>query len=75
MDLYQRSSLMRYLEEALAETYAQVRVNGASAAFDGVRFPVTNGYVELRDVLTEAAIGTVLVGGATYGVYLAANED
>ena len=75
MDLYQRSSLMRYLEEALAETYAQVRVNGAHAAFDGVRFPVTNGYVELKDVLTEAAIGTVLVGGASYGVYLAANED
>lgn len=75
MDLYQRSSLMRYLEEALAETYAQVRVNGIDAAFDGMRFPITNGYVELKDVLSEAAIGSLVVGGITYGVYLAADEN
>ncbi len=75
MDLYQRSSFLRYIEEALAETYAQVRVNGAGAAFEGLRFPITNGYVELKDVVSEAAIGSVVVGGATYGVYVSSNEE
>ena len=72
MTAYQRSSFLRYLEEAMAETYAQIRVKGASLAAlkEGLSFPITNGYVELRNVVTEAAVGTIAVGGATYGVYL-----
>ncbi len=44
---YVRSSLWRYLEEALAETVAQVGVNGLRSFFVGIRFPVKNGYVYL----------------------------
>jgi len=44
---YFRSSLSRYLEEALAETVAQVGVNGIRSFFVGIRFPVQSGYVYL----------------------------
>lgn len=44
---YIRSSLWRYLEEALAETVAQVGVNGFSKFFRGIRFPIENGYLHL----------------------------
>ena len=44
---YRHSSLSRYLEEALAETAAQVRVFGASETFVGVRFPIKSEYVFL----------------------------
>lgn len=44
---YRHSSLSRYLEEALAETIAQVRVLGAKEALIGIRFPVNNQYVYL----------------------------
>jgi hypothetical protein len=42
---YFGSSLYRYIEEALAETIAQIGVNGLSKFFLGLRFPVDNGYV------------------------------
>lgn len=42
---YERSALSRYVEEALAETVAQVGVNGFRGAFTGLYFPVKNGYV------------------------------
>jgi hypothetical protein len=44
---YVRSSLYRYIEEALAETVAQVGVNSFRQFFVGARFPVENGYVYL----------------------------
>lgn len=44
---YMRSSLWRYIEEALAETVAQVGVNGIREFFTGIRFPVQNGYMFL----------------------------
>jgi hypothetical protein len=44
---YMRSSLWRYIEEALAETVAQVGINGMSQFFTGVRFPIQNGYMFL----------------------------
>lgn len=75
MTLYQKSSFMRYLEEAMAETYAQLRVNGIRGLPDGIRFPVTNGYVELRHVVTEGAVGAVTVGGVTYGAYVVATNN
>ncbi|HEX8474471.1 MAG TPA: hypothetical protein VF666_10590 [Pyrinomonadaceae bacterium] len=74
MTLYQKSSFMRYLEEAMAETYAQLRVNGIKGLPDGIRFPITNGYVELRHVVAEGAIGAVTVGGITYGAYVIADH-
>lgn len=44
---YVRSSLWRFIEEALAETVAQVGVRGVAQSLEGVRFPVSNGYVYL----------------------------
>lgn len=44
---YVRSSLWRYIEEALAETIAQVTVEGFRNAFSGLRFPIRNGYLYL----------------------------
>jgi hypothetical protein len=44
---YVRSSLWRYIEEAMAETVAQVGVRGVAEVIEGVRFPVSNGYVYL----------------------------
>jgi hypothetical protein len=44
---YTNSSLARYIEEALAETIAQVGTNGFTKFFVGVKFPVQNGYLYL----------------------------
>jgi hypothetical protein len=45
---YLRSSLWRYIEEALAETIAQVGVNGFRQLFAGLRFPIRGGYMYLK---------------------------
>lgn len=70
---YSESSLSRYLEEALAETVAQVRVKGVREFMTGIRFPVQEGYVFIlrrgdssgffggAGVVTE--ISGLLVGG------------
>jgi hypothetical protein len=75
---YAYSALRMYLEEALAETYAQVSVHGVRATVDGLSFPVRNGYVTvlrrmplapgeaIEPVLPEAA-GLVASGITTAG--------
>jgi hypothetical protein len=70
MAAYHKSEIMRYLEEAIAETVAQFKVNGIGAAFEGLKFPIANGYVTIGGMATEAALGTVVAGGVTYTVYL-----
>ncbi len=72
---YQKSAFLKYLEEALAETYAQVRVTGMGKVLTGIRFPIAEGYVTLSRVLTQAAIGTVVYGGIVYGVYVWKSDD
>lgn len=73
---YRDSELLRYIEEALAESYAQLRVKGIKGLPVGIRFPIQNGYVTLDGVLKEAKIasaiyiGTIGVGGLTYYVYV-----
>lgn len=47
MNSYFKSSLWRYIEEALAETIALVGVRGFRQFFTGIRFPVKSGYVYL----------------------------
>jgi hypothetical protein len=37
--------LSRFLEEALAESYAQLRVNGFSEGISAIRFPIRQNYV------------------------------
>ena len=74
---YAGSSLRRYLEEAFAETIAQVGVEGFRNFFVGISFPVRNGYVYViragsdarfqgwsgRGILPEGA-GLLAVGAA-----------
>lgn len=69
---YNRSYLLRYLEEALAETYSQLRTRGLPGLPEGVRFPVANGYVTLAKLGTEASgffLGPLNVSGNMYRVY------
>ncbi len=62
---YTRSALLQYLEEALAEGYAQLRVNGLADALAAYRFPIKGGYVTVSQLQTESvAIGSIVVGGA-----------
>lgn len=64
MTCYARSALLRYTEEALAEGYAQLRVNGLLSAVRQVRFPLQYGYVTVGQLATEGqAIGTITLGG------------
>ena len=55
---YAGSSLFRYLEETLAETVAQVRVNGWQKLFSSLRFPTRNGYVYWRRAGSDPALAT-----------------
>lgn len=69
---YFKSYILRYLEEALAETVAQVGVNGFRSAVQGITFPVKNGYVTLVGMRAEAAgilLGPINVGGMVFRVY------
>lgn len=47
MSSYVRSALSKYLEEAFAETYAQIRMGGLSEALVGITFPLKQEYVSL----------------------------
>jgi hypothetical protein len=72
MSGYVRSALLRYLEEALAEGYAQLRVHGLAQAVEALRFPLTHGYVVVSQLLAEGkAIGTVVLGGTLFHVSIA----
>ncbi len=80
---YFKSSLYRYVEEALAETIGQIGAQNMSALFLGLRFPVENGYVFLTraggfgpamggaGLLPEGAalIGSGLVGSLAFELY------
>lgn len=69
MSGYTRSALMRYLEEALAEGFAQVRINGLTGIMTGIRFPVANGYMSLQALACEGAeIGTIVLGNQRFSV-------
>lgn len=71
---YSKSQLLRYLEEGLAEAYAQLRVNGIKGLPSAMKFPLDQpGYgLTITGVVIEGAIyvGTILVGGITLHVYL-----
>jgi hypothetical protein len=69
---YWRSSLLRYLEEAMAEGYAQLRVNGLEKMLIGVRFPIDGGYVTMSQLASEGiAIGNIILGGMNFTVFVA----
>jgi hypothetical protein len=56
---YNNSSLLRYIEEAAAETV------GTGSLYQGLKFPVTHGYVTHGNVLLEAGAysGGIYLGG------------
>ncbi len=69
---YLKSYILRYLEEALAETVGQIKGNGWRNFFVGVRFPINKGYVTFAKMGTEVTgtfLGPINVGGITYNVY------
>jgi hypothetical protein len=73
MASYSKSYLLRYLEEALAQTFALLKGNGFSIdnALTGIRFPVTHGYVTVVKLGEEARgilLGPVTVGGLVFNV-------
>jgi hypothetical protein len=66
---YLRSALLCYLEEAVAESYAQLRVRGLSQVMVGIRFPVRFNYVTVSELITEgAAIGNIIASGQVFRV-------
>jgi hypothetical protein len=66
---YSQSAILQYLEEAMAETYAQLRVNGFRGILTGIRFPVANNYVTISELAAEGqAIGTIVVGSQRFTV-------
>ena len=67
---YFRIAFLKYLEEALAQSYGLLKAKGLGAAFAGIAFPVKNGYVTISALLNEGAyVGTVIVGGLLFRVH------
>jgi hypothetical protein len=77
---YERSVILRYLEEALAETYALLRTKGfnMNAMIEGITFPVGPAYdITLAKAAEEVAgvlLGPVNVGGMVWNVWLAPRQ-
>ena len=67
---YHNSHLLRYAEEAMAETYAQWRTGGSLSS--GLLFPLANGYVDpYRVALEGMGVGaTVTALGYWLGLHL-----
>jgi hypothetical protein len=75
MSAYKRTAMLQYLEEALAETVAQLSAYGIVGLLDGLSFPVANGYVTLQTLACEGAeIGTILVGTQRFSVQFIATN-
>jgi hypothetical protein len=74
---YNRSYVLRYVEEAMAETIAQLRVQGMTKAnfIEGIRFPVGPDYDvtvgNMKGELRQVFLGPIVVGGMTYQVWCA----
>lgn len=68
---YQNSSILRYAEEAIAESYAQYRRTAKlfKAISIGSHFPIARGYVRVRGLLLEGGIGGTIYVGLLYGAY------
>jgi hypothetical protein len=62
---YVRSAMLKYLEEAMAEGYAQVRAHGLQGVITGVRWPIVGGYLSIDEmaVMRGTILGTIVVDG------------
>ena len=73
MDGYNKSFIFKYLEEALAETVAQVGTYGFKNALVGIKFPIKENYLTLAQMGTEATgifLEPINAGGIYYRAYL-----
>ena len=60
---YTGSAILKYLEEGLAETVAQLSVRGIAGLLTGIKFPIANGHLTLQQLVCEGAeIGTIMLG-------------
>lgn len=71
---YANSHLLRYIEEAMCETYALLRTQGFSkrVLVEGVRFPIDGRYTTVAKLGQEVAgvlLGPINVGGMIYNVF------
>lgn len=76
---YLKSYLLRYIEEALAQTVAQVRSGNWRMIFEGIKLPLGNeGYVTVAKIGVEATgilLGPINVGGMIFRVYYSYNPE
>lgn len=73
--MYERSAFLRYLEEALAEGWGQLRANGLLSSLKAIYFPLTNGYVNLSQIAVEGnLIGTIMLAGRRIFVYISTGQ-
>lgn len=72
---YNKSYILRYLEEAFAETIGLMRSKGMSPRYliEGFKFPLTNNYevtfTALRHEAAGMLLGLIMAGGIMYNVY------
>lgn len=72
---YERSAFMRYLEEALAEGWGQLREHGLLSSLKGIYFPLTNGYVTLSQIAVGGNfVGTMILAGRRIYVYISTGQ-
>lgn len=74
MHSYNRSYVLRYIEEMLAQTRAELLTEGIKleSVFKGLKFPVANGYVTVGKMVSEVAgvfLGPVNVTGMSLLAY------
>lgn len=68
---YNRSGILRYLEEALAEAYGNYRVYGIRESIMGITFPLEGRYETISQLAAEGiAIGNIFLGGVRFSVYI-----
>ena len=67
MAAYNRSHLVRYAEEALAEVVAQAGTGGS--LWQGLAFPLQQGYVSGGRLIAEGLLTSSTVTGILYGIY------
>lgn len=78
MNAYSKSYILRTIEEALAETYALLRVEGINknSFIQGLHFPLNHGYATVAQNVKEARgilLGPINVGGMIYQVFYSYN--
>ncbi|MCA9665187.1 MAG: hypothetical protein KC503_06350 [Myxococcales bacterium] len=72
---FQRSTALRYIEEALAEAVAQLRVNGLRGLPRALRHPMQPYYrIKVGRLLGEVALGALTLAGVTYAVKIVCDD-